>query len=293
MEATGEELISLGAKTYMLRMDDDEVKLGCKGVNKSGIENPLEIFTKVMQTKESHCSTNTGFRSLEHHMYTYIQNKEAFSYFYCKRKVMDDGIRTLPLDITVSPWPHILDSNFKEPTIIDTFHICHPEFPHPRNYEGHVFISIWHEFLYRKAKICDDKDNLIKIINETDRTKLRELSEKIQQTKDWCLSVANEQMEACIASRIVEEDYKRFLKNCTGEIILIMKKQRYWGCGLRDKNVALTVPKESWGGKNKYGELMTKLIRELMPEILMQVSPIEKKIIYYYDSKLKKISFKS
>jgi hypothetical protein len=32
-------------------------------------------------------------------MYTYLQERAGFSYFYPKRKVWDDGVSTEPLDI--------------------------------------------------------------------------------------------------------------------------------------------------------------------------------------------------
>jgi hypothetical protein len=36
-------------------------------------------------------------------MFTYTQEKQAYTYFYCKRRVLGDGIHTVPLDIVVSP----------------------------------------------------------------------------------------------------------------------------------------------------------------------------------------------
>ena len=32
-------------------------------------------------------------------MCTYVQEKDALSYFYPKRKVLNDGVTTIPLDI--------------------------------------------------------------------------------------------------------------------------------------------------------------------------------------------------
>ena len=39
-------------------------------------------------------------------MFTYSQDKIRFNYFYCKYKVLEDGISTKPFDICFSPWPH-------------------------------------------------------------------------------------------------------------------------------------------------------------------------------------------
>ena len=40
-----------------------------------------------------------GFRVVNNSMYTYEQVRDGFSYFYSKRKVLDDGVTTIPLDI--------------------------------------------------------------------------------------------------------------------------------------------------------------------------------------------------
>lgn len=36
---------------------------------------------------------------MDNSMYTYTQVRDAFSYFYPKRKVLEDGVTTIPLDI--------------------------------------------------------------------------------------------------------------------------------------------------------------------------------------------------
>jgi hypothetical protein len=43
--------------------------------------------------------TNRGFRVVDNKMYAYLQERAVFSYFYPKRKVLDDGVSTEPLDI--------------------------------------------------------------------------------------------------------------------------------------------------------------------------------------------------
>ena len=44
-------------------------------------------------------SLATVFRVMNNKMCTYIHVKNAFSYFYPKRKVLKDGVSTIPLDI--------------------------------------------------------------------------------------------------------------------------------------------------------------------------------------------------
>ena len=38
---------------------------------------------------------------LHNKMCTYVQVKNAFSYFYPKRKVLEDGVSVIPLDISI------------------------------------------------------------------------------------------------------------------------------------------------------------------------------------------------
>ena len=53
----------------------------------------------VLLTKQSSSGLNKGFRVVNNSMYTYEQVLDGFSYFYPKRKVSDDGVTTIPLDI--------------------------------------------------------------------------------------------------------------------------------------------------------------------------------------------------
>ena len=42
---------------------------------------------------------NKGFCIHQNEMITYIQQKKGLSYVYDKRKVLEDGVSTVPLDI--------------------------------------------------------------------------------------------------------------------------------------------------------------------------------------------------
>jgi hypothetical protein len=53
----------------------------------------------VLLTKQSGSGTNRGFRVIDNKMYTYLKERAGFSYFYPKRKVLADGVSTIPLDI--------------------------------------------------------------------------------------------------------------------------------------------------------------------------------------------------
>jgi hypothetical protein len=80
-----------------------ECKFSSKGVSKRLVKNPLNIFKKVIRTGKPASGNNKGFRVRNNGIYSYNQTRCGFSYFYCKRRVLDDGIHTVPLDIVLCP----------------------------------------------------------------------------------------------------------------------------------------------------------------------------------------------
>ena len=51
-----------------------------------------------MKTESDH-GFNRGFRVRDSSVMTYIQERAALTYFYPKRKVLEDGLTTAPLDL--------------------------------------------------------------------------------------------------------------------------------------------------------------------------------------------------
>ena len=97
VEWEGNGIISLSSKTYYCFGASD--KFSCKGVNKKCNEVNKEKYLNVLLSKESSSGVNRGFRRVDNAMYTYTQVRNGFSYFYPKRKVLEDGVSTVPLDI--------------------------------------------------------------------------------------------------------------------------------------------------------------------------------------------------
>jgi hypothetical protein len=103
VEFEGDEIISLCSKTYFVGGGGGQFKFSSKGINKSKVENPKKVFRDVLFLRKSGEGINAGFRVQNNTMKTYHQQKDAFSYVYCKRKLDSDGVSTLPLDITIQP----------------------------------------------------------------------------------------------------------------------------------------------------------------------------------------------
>ena len=102
-------MVCLCSKTYCIKKFGDEnnapvTKMATKGMQKRVLENdteeePLAKMQRVLDTKENLESNNRGFRVRDNAIHTYTQRKKGLAYFYCKRKVLDDGIHTEPLDL--------------------------------------------------------------------------------------------------------------------------------------------------------------------------------------------------
>ena len=74
------------------------------GISKKSLNNAMKKFEETLSSKSAMTSKNIGFRLNKSIIHTYSQEKIGFNYFYCKRKVLEDGVTTEPLDIIVSPW---------------------------------------------------------------------------------------------------------------------------------------------------------------------------------------------
>ncbi|KAJ8311947.1 hypothetical protein KUTeg_010500 [Tegillarca granosa] len=99
----GKEMIGLCSETYMvLEQNTGKVKYSLKGANKTVID-PSGKFRAALEIRESATVENRGIRLHENQLHTYTQTKYAFTYFYCKRKVLSDGIHTVPFDLTLTP----------------------------------------------------------------------------------------------------------------------------------------------------------------------------------------------
>ena len=59
----------------------------------------MSKYRKVLEEAVNVTSNNRGFRTIQHSVATYEPAKKGLSYFYPKRIVEEDGIRTEPLHL--------------------------------------------------------------------------------------------------------------------------------------------------------------------------------------------------
>ncbi|XP_071847518.1 uncharacterized protein [Apostichopus japonicus] len=99
VEWQGDGIVALSSKMYYCFGGVKGDKCSCKGVNKKRNSIDEKIYKEVLTTKQPKTGENKGFRVRDNHVYTYRLRKDAFTYFYPKRKVQEDGVTTTYLDI--------------------------------------------------------------------------------------------------------------------------------------------------------------------------------------------------
>ena len=104
-EFNGIGMICLNSKLYHIWTDkykDGELitKTLCKGIQKKRNELTRDDFLSMLKNpRKQHTVENAGFIRDGLETRTYTQTKKGLNYFYCKRKVLADGINTTHLDI--------------------------------------------------------------------------------------------------------------------------------------------------------------------------------------------------
>ena len=84
-------------KNHFLGLSAKALKEECR---RQGVSS-TELFKKVLYSGEAAGGVNQGFIVRDNQVVTYEQERQSIVYFYCKRKVLEDGISTVPLDITL------------------------------------------------------------------------------------------------------------------------------------------------------------------------------------------------
>jgi len=96
-EWSGDGIIGLNSKTYYCFGRSD--KFSCKGIKQKCNDINKDTYLNVLLSRKSASGVNRGFRVVNNTVYTYKQVRAGFSYFYPKRKVLADGVTTVPLDL--------------------------------------------------------------------------------------------------------------------------------------------------------------------------------------------------
>ena len=98
VEWQGDGFVGLNSNTYYC-WGQDKDKSSCKGISKKNNEISKDVYLEVLKTRQTKGGTNRGFRVVNNKILTYSQFRDGFTYLYPKRKVLEDGVTTVPLDL--------------------------------------------------------------------------------------------------------------------------------------------------------------------------------------------------
>ena len=98
VEWKADGFVGLKSKTYCC-WGTESNKASCKRHYQETEQPSEEVYLNVLQTQRSQSDENRGFPVVANKVLTFAQHRTGFSYFYPKRKVLEDGGSTVPLEI--------------------------------------------------------------------------------------------------------------------------------------------------------------------------------------------------
>ena len=144
----------------------------------------MEKFRDTLFNFHTNNSTNMGFPMKDSSMVTYSQEKIGFNYFYCKRKVMEDGISTTPLDICLSPWPHEICVIEKVQDPLSNLFPCELIYNHEKYPSSeHLFLT---EHCKHSFNESDNGNQIYKDIDLLERKMRFSILLKFSQSDEFC-----------------------------------------------------------------------------------------------------------
>ena len=97
-ECKGTGAVALNSKTCLLK---NTSKASSKGISERLNVLMADVYKSVLQPQQPFTGINRGFIRKNRQMVTYKQSRAGITYYYAKRQVLEDGVSTTPLDITL------------------------------------------------------------------------------------------------------------------------------------------------------------------------------------------------
>ena len=209
-----------------------------------------------MNNKTVKLATNVGFRLKNNSIHTYSQDKVGFNYFYCKREVLSDGISTIPLKLTLSPW------NEEVELVEQVQHPLSNLFPVKITHEGITFNSSEHIFHYQLAKHYNKQEICKKILLCPDPADVHSMF----FDDDFDLNINYELQERLMRFSILlkfnQSNYIcQVLKEFSGKVIYYKQinfnkaEAAFWGVS-NPSNLIPVLPSKSIAGNNVIGKIL-------------------------------------
>ena len=260
LEQSGDAMYCLSSKTYLV-CDKNDFKMSCKGVMKRSVENPLQTFMSVLESKQKVEVTNFGFRAFKNTVYTYEQKKTGFSYFYCKRKVLADGMHTEPLDIVLTPWPDYNQIIVSYDSILNNWARSEIE------WEGVKFFSAKHLYMYHAAVLHNEAGKANQILDCKFAKELNELHTSYTATNDWHMQ-SKTIMEEVLNLKFEQSfAFRNALRESGDKTLLFPGFDKLWECGISKRYLIVSKPNELTGN-NLMGKIICEKIRPLLNDFV-------------------------
>ena len=247
-EATGTEMLCLSSKTYLLSENDESVKMSCKGANKRAVVDPLQTYRSVLFAQKTGEVENRGIRNVKGKIATYRQKRNSFHYFYAKRTVLNDGISTKPLCITLTPWSNSF-------IVIDAHDPLSLNYIRTFTFEGKSFFSTLQLLLYKHAILQLNHAKALAVLYCQDTKKLFGKKISITEYDEWGEPVF------ALMSEIIKEKHKQWVLNdeyfmqLKNKVIVASGWDRFWECGM-EKRLAEVSKSNEFRGRNNLGKLI-------------------------------------
>ncbi len=273
LEAQGEEMYALCSKTYLLKQADGKLKMSCKGINKNAVVDPLAVFKSVLNTGQSVSCVNKGFRARFNTIYTYEQQRTGFSYSYWKRKLTGNGLKTVPLDITLSPCPNYNAVFIQPKHILGMMHVC------DLRKGDKTFTSVSQMYEYEKAVFHNKPEAAKAIYKCPNGVSAAKIGTFIKASLKWYERRENILYNILLLKITSDIDMREWFESlCENTFVCIDDFCRYLGCGLKESVANLTYPKQ-FPGNNALGKLWGCLKKQIdnlpLPDMDMRVEEEE------------------
>ena len=242
LEASGTELIALASKTYHLERSDEPNCVKAKGINKSALVNPRDMYMAALTDKQTGSAENVGFRAVNNSIMTYVQTRRGFNFFYVKRKVLPNGIDTVPLTMTLNPW-----EDYNAIVLKAEKHCLSNDYQCAMQKHGHIFRSCTQLYFYERAIYNDSPRLAADILKARNNRKIIAVSKSVVPKPSWYTD-RDEVMQQIVWQKINNIKYRVVLELRESQDRLIVqpgdRTNSYFTCGLSQKMAEITNPSQ-------------------------------------------------
>ena len=232
-------------------------------VSQKTLTNAMEKFEQTLTSKNVTKSKNIGFRINKSIIHTYSQEKIGFNYFYCKRKVLEDGVTTEPLDITVSPWEEkiVLVDDIHNP--LSNLYQC------KLSYDGFCFHSSEHLYFFLISKDAKQYELTNQVLDESDPFELEILMKDFNKSFQKADDRERIVRFAILQKFTQNQKFRKKLRECSNDYIAYKQSSlskediSFWGVTTSSSLVPV-LKTSSLSGNNLLGKILMDYSKKIV-----------------------------